>query len=175
MRRAKNVYHYHVRKIKKSKNLIKKSKLLDACLNGEGDIFKEIKKIRHHRPQVAASMDGAKEDIAGHFKGIYETLYNSVDDMEEMITLNEYVENNISHSQLLEVNKVTPDVIRTAAKNLSDDKTDPVYPYSSDCIKNGTDRLFKMLAVWIQSYLIHGHITLFLLLATLIPIIKDKL
>ena len=94
-------------------------------------------------------MDGAKEDIAGHFKGIYENLYNSVDAMEEMVTLNEIVEDSISHSQLFEVNKVTPDVIRTAAKNLSDDKTDPVYSYSSDCIKNGTDRLFEMLAIGI--------------------------
>ena len=35
-------------------------------------------------------MDGVKEDIPNHFKGIYENLYNSVDDMEEMIELKEH-------------------------------------------------------------------------------------
>ena len=66
-------------------------------------------------------------------------------------------------------------MIKTAAKNLSDNKSDPVFSYSSDCIKNGTDKLFELLSIAIQSFLIHGHITLFLLLATLIPLIKDKL
>ena len=81
---------------------------------------------------------------------------NQLNDKQEMIELNDYVESNINHAQLYEVNKVTPDVIKTAATKLSDDKTDPVYSYSSDCIKNGTDRLYAMLAIAIQSFLIHG-------------------
>ena len=175
MKRTKNLYHFHVRKIKKSENIIKKNKLLDACLNGNGDIFQEVKKIRQHKPPVAASMDGVKENISDHFKGIYENLYNSVDHMNEMTELNDYVEANINHAELFEVNKVTPDVNKEAAKNLKDDKTDPVFSYSSDCIKKGTDRRFELLSLAIQCFLIHGHISLFLLLATLIPIIKDKL
>ena len=67
-----------------------------------------------------------------------------------MEVLNEYVETNINNAEMHEVNKVTPDVIEEAAQNLKDDKTDPVYSYSSDCLKNGTDRLFA-----IQSFLIH--------------------
>ena len=35
--------------------------------------------------------------------------------------------------------------------------------------------LFEMLSIIFQSFLIQGHLTLFILLATLIPIIKDKL
>ena len=50
-----------------------------------------------------------------------------------------------------------------------------MFNYTSDCFKHGTDYLFELLAIVFQSYLIHGHMTLFLLLATLIPIIKDKL
>jgi hypothetical protein len=172
---TRNVYHYHVKKIKRSEEIIKKNKLLDACLNGNGDVFKEIKKIRQHKPTVATSMDKVNENIPNHFKEIYENLYISVDDREEMIELNNHVEANINHAQLYEVNKVTPEIVKNAAKNLSDDKTDPVFSYSSDCIKNGTDRLYELLSIAIQSFLIHGHMTLFLLLATLIPIIKDKL
>jgi hypothetical protein len=75
----------------------------------------------------------------------------------------------------LKSTKLPLDVIKEAAKILKDDKTDPVFSYSSDCIKKGTDRLFELLSLAIQCFLIHGHISLFLLLATLIPIIKDKL
>ena len=35
--------------------------------------------------------------------------------------------------------------------------------------------MFESLSLAIRSYLIHGHVTAFLLLATLVPIIKDKL
>ena len=175
MKRSRNLYHYHVRKIKKSEDIIKKNKLLDACLNGNGDIFTEIKKMRQHKPAAATSMDGVQDDIPNHFKGIYEALYNSVDDMEEMLELKNDVENKMNHSQMNEVLKVTPEVIKKAAKNLSDDKTDPVFSFTSDCIKNGSERLFEMLSLGIQSFLIHGHVTLFLLLATLIPLVKDKL
>ena len=175
MKRTRNLYHFHVRKIKKSEAIIKKNNLLEACLNGNGEIFKEIKKIRHHKPPVATSMDGAKENISDHFKGIYKNLYNSANDMEEMNQIKEDVEANINHTELYEVNKVTTDIIKEAAKNLRDDKADPVYSFSSDCIKNGTERLFELLALAIQSFLIHGHISMFLLLSTLIPLIKDKL
>ena len=70
--------------------------------------------------------------------------------------------------QLYEVNRVTPDIIKKAAGNLSDGKSDPTFLYSSDCFKHGPDHLFELLAVVFQSCLIHEHLTMFLLLATLI-------
>ena len=72
MKRSRNLYHFHVRKNKKSEDIIKKNKLLDACINGNGDVFAEIKKIRQHSPAVATTMDGVKDDIPNHFKGIFE-------------------------------------------------------------------------------------------------------
>ena len=50
-----------------------------------------------------------------------------------------------------------------------------MYSYSSDCFKHAPDVLYDKLATVIRSFLIHGHVTLFLLIATLLPIIKDKL
>ena len=175
MKRTRNIYHYQVKKIKKSENLIKKNKLLDACLNGGGDIFKEIKQMRQQKPIIATAMDGVSEDIPEHFKGIYEELYNSVNDKEEIDELCKNTEEKINRTQLFQVDKVTPEVVKNAAKNLKDNKSDPTYSYSSDCIKNGPMILFEKLSLVFQSFLIHGHLSLFLLLATLIPIIKDKL
>ena len=175
MKHAKNQYHYQIRKLKKSEDTIRKNKLLDACLNGNGNLFTEIKNMRKHKPQVAASIDGINDDISDHFKEIYENLYNSVDDKREMEVIRDEVECCISSADLPEVDKVTPDILRKAASKLSDAKSDPLYSFSSDCLKNGPPLLFERLAVAFQSFLIHGHFTLYLLLATFIPIIKDKL
>ena len=43
---------------------------MDACLNGNGNIFKEIKKLRKCDPKVATSIDGVKSDISDHFRKI---------------------------------------------------------------------------------------------------------
>ena len=80
MKRTRNVYHFQIKKIKRSENLIKRNNLLDACINGDNDLFKAIKKMRRHDPPTATSIDGVKSDIPEHFKNIYSKLYNSVDD-----------------------------------------------------------------------------------------------
>ena len=58
MKRTRNIFHYQVRKVKKACDTISKNKLLDACINGNGDLFAEIKKMRNSEPLVANSMDG---------------------------------------------------------------------------------------------------------------------
>ena len=65
---------------------------------------------------------------------------------------------------------MTPEIIKKESKNLNEGKTDPNSVFNSDCIKNGTEDLFFKLSMIFKS-----HITLFLLLATLVTIIKRKL
>ena len=175
MKKTRNIFHFQYRKCKKSEELITKNKLLDACINGSGDIFSEIKKLRKSKPVAATSMDGVKEDIPGHFKDIFSELYNSADDKEDLLKVLSDVEARVDQTSLLDVELVTPDIVKQAAKNLNDSKSDPQLNFSSDCIKNGTNELFEKLAVAIRCFLIHGHVTYFLLLATLVPLIKDKL
>ena len=175
MKRTRNLYLFQVRKIKRSENLIKKNKLLDACLNGNEDIFKEIKKLRKHEPKVATTIDGVDMNVDEHFRSIYEKLYNSVNEGKEMNNLSNLINDKVNQIQLHEVDKVTTVVVKEATSKLSDGKSDPVFLYSSDCFKNGTDKLFELLSIAFRGFLIHGHFSVFLLLATLIPIIKDKL
>ena len=175
MKKSRNVYHYQIRKLKKAKDTIAKNKFLEACLDGQKNIFQEIKKLRKEQPTVANSMDGVENDIPNHFKSIYSDLYNSVEDSEELLALQDSINERINVSSLYDVRKVSPEVVKEAAHNLQDSKTDPCYNFSSDCIKNGPDILFKHLSIIIQAFLIHGSVTLFLLLATLVPIVKDKL
>ena len=74
-----------------------------------------------------------------------------------------------------DVNKVTSSLVKEAVSNIKDDKSDPIFSVSSDCIKHGSDLLSESISLVIKSFIIHGHLAVFLLLATLVPIIKDKL
>ena len=116
MKKTRNVYHFQFRKCKKAENAIIKNKLLDACINGNGDIFKEIKKLRKSKPNVATSMDGEKEDIPGHFKNIFEDVYNSANDQDDLKKVLIEVEAKISETSLSDVDLVTPEVVEQATK-----------------------------------------------------------
>ena len=89
--------------------------------------------------------------------------------------VSEQVELRVEDHSLQEVARVTPSIVKEATSKLKSGKSDPVYSFSSDCIKVESEKLAELLSIIIQCYLIHGHVTRFLLLATLVPIIKDKL
>ena len=175
MKRSRNIYHYEYRKCSRSKELIRKNKILDSCINGDGDLFEEIKAMRKCNQVVATTMDGVTQDIPGHFRNVYENLYNSHEDLAQIADIKAEVNAKINSFHLVDVDKVTPEIVKEAALHLNSNKSDPTYTFSSDCIKNGPDSLFQHLSVVLKSFLIHGHVTLFLLIATLVPIIKDKL
>ena len=46
MKSSRNRYHYELKKCRKAEDKVRSSKLLEACLNGDCDIFKQIKTIR---------------------------------------------------------------------------------------------------------------------------------
>ena len=112
MKRSRNIYHFQYKKCKKAEDTIIKSKVLDACINGNGDIFVELRKLRKAKPTVATSMDGKKENIADHFKNIFEELYNSADDKDDLNEVLVDVECKINVANLVE----------QAAKNLNESK-----------------------------------------------------
>ena len=58
MKTPRNKYNAEFKKCKKAEDTIKKSKLLDACLNGNEDLFKEIKAMRRTKPKYADTIDG---------------------------------------------------------------------------------------------------------------------
>ena len=98
-----------------------------------------------------------------------------MNDGDDLVKIADEVESKNNSLSAVDVEKVTPEVVKEAASHLKDSKSDPTLSFSSDFIKNGSKQLFKKLSLAIQSFLVHGHVTYFLLLATLVPIIKDKL
>ena len=96
---------------KRAKETIKKNKLLDACINGKGDFFKEIKRMRKCPKRTATSMDGKVEDIPSHFRDQYSSLYNEVHEDEELTKMKAAIKCRVSCEGGSEVDKVTPFVI----------------------------------------------------------------
>ena len=114
-------------------------------------------------------------NIEEHFKETYEKLYNSVDDRSNMEMLKTEVHSLIDSSDSYDLSKVTPEIVREAATRLKSGKSDPSFSYSADCLKNGPNILFTHLSFILKCFLSHGHVTSFLLLATLVPIVKNRL
>ena len=129
MKRSRNIYHYQYRKCERSQETIKKNKVLDACINGEGDIFKEIKSFRNSAQTVSTSMDGVQQNIQEHFKDIYSKLYNSHNDADAIIDIEREVQSRVNQSHVKDVEKVTPDLVKEAVKHLKNNKSDPTYSF----------------------------------------------
>ena len=175
MKHARNLYHYQLRKCRKNENIIRKNNLLNSCINGNGNILEEIKKCRKSAQISPSSIDGNSVNIENHFRRTYEALYNCTDDRENVKQLREEVELKLNRSDVGDVLKVTPKILKAASEKLKNEKSDPVFLFSSDCFKHAPDILYEQLCVIIRSFLIHGHVSTFLLIATLVPIIKNKL
>ena len=131
--------------------------------------------MRKTKKTCPNTMDGISDNIPGHFKSIYKDLYNCVKDADEIGAIQAEVEEKVTSEALKDVKKVTPEQVKKAAAALKPGKGDPEYSFSSDCLKVDSVLLAEYTAILIRSFLIHNHIPQFLLLSTLVPIIKDKL
>ena len=174
MKKTRNLYHYAIRKCKRATESIKKDKLLNSCLAGKNNIFDEIRKMRRVKSNAPSSIDG-NDQPAKRFAEVYETLYNSTNDTGMTKLMLDKVEREIDDKSLQDVDLVTLEVIEEVVKEIRPNKNDPVFSFNSDCIKRAPTSLFQHLANFIKSFLIHGHVSNILLVATIIPLIKNKL
>ena len=120
-------------------------------------------------------MDGHTEDIPSYLSDKYKDLYNSTCDIDEVLAIEKQLESSISDSNMQEIDQISWINFKTCSKRLKPAKNDPFFQLSSDCFREAPDILFKILALIFKSYVSHGHVSKFLLLSTLIPIIKNKL
>lgn len=174
MKRTRNIYHYQIRKCKRAVDIIKKNKLLDACVNGNGDIFSELRKMRNVRRKIPEVMDGNK-NVSVRFREVYQSLYNSGNDRSSTESMLTAVNKEINTTSLHDVDLVTADIVKQATDNIKLHKNDPIFEFNSDCMKLAPLSLFQHLTILIKSFLIHGHVSKVLLISTLVPLLKDKL
>ena len=174
MKRTRNRYHYAIRKCKKASDNIKKDKLMKSCKTSGNDVFDEIRKLRHVTTEPPASIDGYNLP-ANRFAEVYGKLFNSTDDEEGTLKILYDIEGCINTDSLSDIDQVTTAVIEDVINEIKPNKNDPVFSFNSNCIKHAPTSLHLHLVNIIKCFLIHGHVSHILLVATIIPLIKDKL
>ena len=176
-RQAKMQYKYAVRRLKRAAYNIKKDKLLTGLLDGGLDIFQEIKKFRGKTSTVSSSVDGyiGAEDISNHFADIYSELYQKHDLGEEFARVQESIVLQVDPSLLGELDRVNEKTVFEALTKLKSGKSDPTFSFNSDCLLNSCDDLIKHVTILFKWFLRTGTIPAFLLLCTIVPIVKDNL
>ena len=85
------------------------------------------------------------------------------------------IEANINKTPLSYVDKVTSEEVKKAAMLLKPGKGNPSFSFSSDVLKLKSDILCDYISNMIKRFLVYAHVPQFMLLATLVPIIKDRL
>ena len=175
MKRTRNKFHLLIRKKKRLLDQVKRNEMLMACLANDCSIFDAIKKKRKCKQVIPSVIDGHDKDIPEYLASKYEKLYNSVDDKDNLTFLKNDLESKINQDDIKFIDKIDPDVLKSSARKLKPGKTDPKLKITSDFLVHAPDVVFQLLSLCLKSYMIHGHISDFLLVSMLIPIIKDKL
>ena len=70
----------------------------------------------------------------------------------------------------IEVMKITGDIVKHAACKMKPNKGDVSGSYTSDAILNAPDILFQQLASVFRSWLVHGTVTVSLLVCAFLPL-----
>ena len=176
MKTTKNRYHYQVRRCRRVEEFIRNSKMASNCLENDLDLFSEVKKQRKNLSNEEVTIDGvAGKDIPEKFAEVYSRLYNSAKDESKIEEVERKVNSLINKSEWSVVEGINSLTIQDALRKIKPDKSDPICEFSSDFLKNAPSLFHDHLASLIRSFLVHGYIPHFLLVATLVPIVKDKL
>lgn len=96
-------------------------------------------------------------------------------DADKVAKISSEIENNITTNHSEDVDKVMGKVNDKVIEKLNPGKSDPTYKFLSDCFKVNSSTLYNSLTNMVKSFLFHFYVPEFLLIATLVHIIKDKL
>ena len=133
-------------------------------------------KLESKDPTQTRRIDGAEgNEIPNKFAEIYSELFNREDDDGNIESIHNSINQTIDGDSMAEVLKINSEIVKEAMKKIKPNKSDPIFDFTSDFLKNAPEILFEHLALILRSFMVHGHVTETLLLATLVPIVKDKL
>ena len=173
-------YHQAVKKAKAKADRCKAENLLAAALTSDIALLHEMKMIRKggrnlmELPDTVAGANGELE-IVEKFRLVYSTLYNSAGTEEEMVDLRQIIGQLVTPTSLCEVEKITGNLVKSAACTMKPRKSDVSNYYTSDALLNAPDILFELLATIFRSWLIHGNITSCVLACSFLPLLKSAL
>ena len=177
---SRNKFHYGVRRAKRKANSMRAADLQEAAGKGDHDLMEEMKKTVGKQTvcdTMPESLEGevTEDGIINKFKELYGALYNSCPSKSAMTILKDKLSSLLTSDSLAEVQKITGDVVKNACMRMKPGKTDVSEAYSSDVFLHSPDILFELLAHVFQSYLVHGTVTLQILVCAFMPLFKGGL
>ena len=173
MKKTRNQYHATVRRVKKIGTYIDNCRILDGTSKND-DLFASIRKSRKEKSGAASSINGKNGIKAAEiFAEKYEELFNSVKDEKDVEKVHGQMNDLINDEYESALNMISEDVIREAINRLKPEKTDPFSNLTTDFLKNAPDLLISALVSFYRSCAVHEYIPEELLIAKVIPLIKD--
>ncbi len=178
MRHTRAQYHYALRRCRKNKNEIQRSKFLEAMLSSDREFFKEVKRLKGFARTETSIIDGLSDgkQIADKFAVQYKELYNSNPsnscDLHAMM-------GKLNMDINLAKNCYADCIIKSqhldkAVQRLKHEKQDGVYSdLASDHFLNATNCFYDHLCTLFTKCFSHGYMPDAMVLSTLIPIPKD--
>ena len=176
-RNVRHQYHYAIRKLKNHEKDIQNQNYINAAVNGKiNDVLKDLKRQRKPVSNLSPKVDNISDPqmISNHFSTIYEKIYNSHHDQDELQKVSKNIEENLTDSDLNFLHQITPQLLQKLIGKLKPDKNDENYSFKTNAYKVTSHLISEPLCHLIKGYLIHGHFTNNFLLSSLVPIIKDN-
>ena len=169
-----------MRRVKRASKLYQARDLSGAAMDEDMELMKELRRIKSGKGEIdelPETVDGVtgEREVADQFRKVYETLYTSaasekgMDDLQQKLQLLLQTENSKT-----EVEKVTADIVEQAVTKMKKHKMDISQGFSSDALLHAPDLLFQLLAIIFKDWLIHGTVTLSILLCAFIPLLKNS-
>ena len=157
MKHTRNLFHYQVRNCRRVEDYLRNRKIIENCVENDTDLFAEIKKQRKNDNEEDVTIDGAAgSKIPNKFGEIYRELFNREDDDVNIERLSEQIEGSINENASSELDKINSEKVREAMEKIKPNKSDPIFDFSSDFLKNAPDILYEHLSLILKSFLIHG-------------------
>ena len=177
MKQSKQQYKYAVRRLKRANDSIQNDKFVSSIIHGGVNIFAEIKRFRGTGASCSSRIDDevGSSNISNHFAEIYSDLYNKVELGPQFDQLCRQVNQDVGQHSLVQTDRINEDLVKRALKLLKGNKGDALFEIQSDCLINGPPELVTHLTSILKTFVIHGSIPYFILVCTLLPLVKDNL
>ena len=164
-------------RLKKANDNIQNDKFVQGILHGGVDIFTEIKKFRGKTGNCSSRIDDqvGSKNIADHFADIYSQLYSRHQHGTAFDELVSKISNDVKPASVQDLDKITSDLVREALDSMKNGKSDAIFDFQSDCLTQGRDILVNHLTNMPRMFVSHGMVPYFILVCTLLPLVKDNL
>ena len=85
------------------------------------------------------------------------------------------VNSKVGQHNIFDLEKITVNLVKKALKLMKDGKNDAIFDFQSDCLTCGSEDLVIHLTNLLRSFVSHGSVPYFILVCTLLPLVKDNL